>query len=205
MCEPEGRLAYRASAMMFILERAYGIKSTPQIEGPDWLWEERYDIDATLPEGASREQVPAMLRGLLADRFKLAAHIVNREAPSFALVVGKAGSKLTPAKEGATYANKGDRIGMHFRQNMPLANLAQFLANQLQKPVADETGLKGSFWIALDYVPEYPSDKSGGNGLDLAPPLRVAIEEQLGLKLEPRKAPVEFLAIDHIEKAPSEN
>jgi uncharacterized protein (TIGR03435 family) len=63
---------------MFILERAYGIKSTPQIEGPDWLWEERYDIDATLPEGASREQVPAMLRGLLADRFKLAISLTGR-------------------------------------------------------------------------------------------------------------------------------
>jgi uncharacterized protein (TIGR03435 family) len=191
--------------MMFILERAYGIKSTPQIEGPDWLWEERYDIDATLPEGATREQVPAMLRGLLAERFKLAAHIVSREAPSFALVVGKAGSKLTPAKDGASYGNKGDRTGMHFRQNMPLANLAQFLANQLREPVADETGLKGSFWIALDYLPEYPPDKSGGNALDMAPSLRVAIEEQLGLKLEPRKAPVEFLVIEHIEKAPSEN
>ncbi len=75
--------------------------------------------------------------------------------------------------------------------------------------MADETGLTGVFWIALDFAPESllsgPGTSAGAPAVDLAPPLFVAVEEQLGLKLEPRKAPVEFLVIDHIEKAPTEN
>jgi Protein of unknown function (DUF3738) len=96
--EPEGRVAYRLAPMRLIIERAYNLKSSPQVEGPDWLDGERYDIDATLPEGTSKQHVPAMLRALLEQRFKLSAHTVTREAPTFALLVGEAGSKLTPAK-----------------------------------------------------------------------------------------------------------
>jgi uncharacterized protein (TIGR03435 family) len=96
---------------------------------------------------------------------------------------------------------------VHLQQNMPLANLAHFLSNQLQSPVMDETRLEGSFWIALDFAPEYLLNRQGAStgARALAPPLPVAVEEQLGLKLEWRKAPVEFLVIDHFEKVPMEN
>jgi uncharacterized protein (TIGR03435 family) len=206
LCEPAGKIAYKLAPMRLIIERAYNVKSSPQVEGPAWLDGERYDVDAALPEGA-RQEVPAMLRALLAERFKLSTHTVTREAPSLALVVDKAGSKLTPARDGGGYSRKEDGAGVHLQQNMPLANLAHFLSNQLQTPVMDETGLGGSFWIALDFAPEYLLNRqdASARARALAPPLLVAVEEQLGLKVESRKAPVEFLVIDHIEKVPTDN
>ncbi len=65
------------AAARFFAQPAYGLNSAVQIEGPGWLWQETYDMDAPLPEGASKEQAPAMLRALLAERFKLSAHTVT--------------------------------------------------------------------------------------------------------------------------------
>jgi uncharacterized protein (TIGR03435 family) len=152
------------------------------------------------------QQVPAMLRALLADRFKFSTHTDRKETPSYGLVVGKNGPKMKLAKDDdmGTPARE-DRVGRHFRERMPVANLAHFLSIQLGTPVADETGLKGIFMIALDYMPEYRLRAVGSSDTELAPPLQAAVQEQLALTLESRKASVEFLVIEHIEKVPTEN
>lgn len=128
--------------------------------------------------------VPAMLRALLAERFKLSAHTVTRAAPSYALLVGKAGSKLAPPRNSNLFNTQRDLAGIHWRQNMSLPNLAQAISNQLQSPVTDETGLTGVFWIALDFAPESllsgPGTSARAPAVDLAPPLFVAVQEQMG-------------------------
>jgi len=115
------------------------------IQGPDWLWQEGYNVDAPLPEGTSKQDVPAMLRTLLAERFKLRTHTVTKVAPSYALVLSRAGAKLAPAKHDTPFDNRRDRAGIHWRQNTNLANLAQAISNQLQVQMTDETGMSGTF------------------------------------------------------------
>jgi uncharacterized protein (TIGR03435 family) len=204
LCEPN-RVAYRAIPLRMIIQRAYNLQPS-QIVGPDWLDADRFDVDAKLPANSSMQQVPAMLRALLADRFKLSAHTALKEAPSYALVAGRNGSKLKLAKnEDVGTPIQEDRVGRHLRERMPMANLAHFLSIQLGTPVADETGLEGLFMIALDYAPEYRLRASSSNDIALAPPLQIAVQEQLGLKLESRKSSIEFLTIERIERVPMEN
>jgi uncharacterized protein (TIGR03435 family) len=89
-----------------------------------------------------------------------------------------------------------------------MANFARFLSLQLQAQIIDETGLDGLYDMTLNYMPEAQLSSMSARGDDLrdaAPPLRVAIEQQLGLKLEARKGPVKTLVIDHMERIPTEN
>jgi len=205
MCEPPGRVAYRASLLKIIIERAYNLQP-PQIVGPDWLDSERFDIDAQLPAGVSSLDIPLLLCKLLADRFKLSAHTVIKEVSAYGLVVDKNGSKLNLAQDSDVRTPmREDRTGRHLREKMPMANLAHFLSLQLGSPVADETGLRGLFMVSLDFAPEYPLRAAETSGVEVAPHLSLAIQQQLGLKLEPRKSSLETLVVDHIEKVPTAN
>jgi uncharacterized protein (TIGR03435 family) len=170
-----------------------------------------------------------MLQALLADRFKLSIHRETKELPVYALVAAKNGPKLQEAKADATYPNgiKGPdgvarggmmRIGGGevTGQGLPIANLTRMLSQQLGRTVIDKTGLTGKYDFTLQWTP----DESQGpmfKGADGAPPggnpappessgpsLFTAIQEQLGLKLESQKGPVEIIVIDHVEK-PSQN
>jgi uncharacterized protein (TIGR03435 family) len=172
-----------------------------------------------------------MLQALLADRCKLVIHRESTEQPVYALVIAKGGSKLHEAKPGDTYPNglKGPNgqpgVGM-FRmggnggpsltaQGIPISNLVRLLSRQLGRKVIDKTGLTGIYDFTLKWTPDQNTPMFGGPGggpapADAAPPdssgpsLFTAIQEQLGLKLESQKGPVDMIVIDHVEK-PSEN
>jgi uncharacterized protein (TIGR03435 family) len=165
-----------------------------------------------------------MLQAALADRFKLSAHNETRELPIFNLVVVKGGPKFKEAKEGDTYPNgiKGPDgkssagwmtvgPGELTMQAGEIKNLASILSDQLSHHVFDKTGLNGKYDIQLKWAPEDrqgPEMKGAGSSGDSnAPPseasgpsIFAALQEQLGLKLESTKAPVEVLVIDHAEK-----
>jgi len=94
----EGRITYTGVPLKLVMTRAYGVKQH-QISGPSWLDSERFDINAKIPDGVSREQVPAMLQNLLAERFKMTIRRETKEQSVYALVVGKNGPKLTKASE----------------------------------------------------------------------------------------------------------
>jgi uncharacterized protein (TIGR03435 family) len=183
-----------------------------------------------LPPAERGEQLRLMVQSLLADRFKLKLRHESKEHPVYALVVAKNGPKLQEAKPGDTYPNgmKGpDGVGRAGMMNMgpgqltgqglPMESLARLLSQQLGRTVLDQTGLKGNYDFTIQWTPDQsqPAMLKGPEGgkpaTDNAPPpessglsLFTAIQEQLGLKLESRKGPVEFLVIDHVEK-PSEN
>jgi uncharacterized protein (TIGR03435 family) len=182
-------------------------------------------------EQRSVEEQP-MLQALLADRCKLQLHRETKELPVYALIVAKDGPKIQEAKPGDTYPNgiKGlDGIGrpgvtqfgwgLLRGQGVSMANLARKLSSRgnLGRPVVDKTGLTGKYDYTLKWTPDqgrspmFKGPESGQQGVDdrpspesSAPSLFPAIQEQLGLKLESTKAPVEILVIDHVEK-PSEN
>jgi uncharacterized protein (TIGR03435 family) len=140
-----------------------------------------------------------MLQTLLASRFKLALHRENKELSVYALVVAKNGQKLTNAKdEGGPDIRVSD--GSFIFQNVSMPDFAEKLSDlrTIDRPVVDRTGIQGVFDITL---------KSAASAMleDDGPSVFTLIQDQLGLKLEAKKAPVEILIIDHAEKVPTEN
>lgn len=166
-----------------------------------------------------------MLQALLSDRFGLTVHREIKEIPVFALVIAKNGPKMQEAKPGDTYPNgikgpdgrgsagmmEGGR-GKLTGQGLPIKTLVYLLSLQhLGRTIVDKTGLVGNYDFKLQWTPESQSAASAQQGADntlspdsSGPSIFTAIQEQLGLKLESQKGPVEIFVIDHVER-PSEN
>ena len=169
-----------------------------QILGDDLLGSEQYDVSAK-PEGGGSltyERLKPMLVSLLAERFKLVMHRETKVFPGYALVVAKGGSKLhaSDATAGQSSILPGRIIG----HAADMAVLASMLARPLGTPVVNKTGIEGTFDIDLRFAPESSADSS-------RPSIFTAVQEQLGLKLESQKVPLEMLVIDHCERVPTEN
>jgi uncharacterized protein (TIGR03435 family) len=203
LCEPPGRVAYRAAPLKWIIERAFKLQDS-QIKGPGWLDDATFDVTAKLPAAASREDVPLMLRAFLQDRFHLVSHVESREASTFVLTVASGGTKLKPPPDGWDYNWRQNKTGIHLRQRSNMKDLASYLSTQLDRPVVDETGLAGVFAVKLDFAPDSLLIRSESR-VDLAPALPDALLQQLGLKLESRKRQLQTLVIDQIEKVPTAN
>jgi uncharacterized protein (TIGR03435 family) len=180
---------YSNITLVNLLAIAYHVDSA-RISGPAWIDETPYDIAAKLPEGTPKDRAPAMLQALLMERFKLTVHKEMKEQKAYLLVVGKNGPKL---KDGRSEGGQNQMLpGRIMGGAMPLSMLAAMLARFAGYPVVDRTGLQGTYDIDLKFA----KDSS-----DLA----AAVQEQLGLKLETGKAPVETLVVDRAERVPVEN
>jgi uncharacterized protein (TIGR03435 family) len=184
--------------------RAYGMLDY-QISGPEWLQDERFDIAAKPPAGAGEKDFPLMMRSMLADRFKLQAHKDTKVFPVYGLVAEKNGLKAEPVKdEGGN--NMNSSRGYFKCERCPMPAVAGWLARQMDRPVVDMTDLPGVYNLVLNFTPENAEPlKEEGAKKEVYPPLLTAIQEQWGLKLEPKKAPLEILVIDRIERVPTEN
>jgi uncharacterized protein (TIGR03435 family) len=117
-------------------------------------------------------------------------------------VVGKAGSKLKPVEYGRGSTSLGN--GKLVAHGVPLRNLVEQLSRLLNRPVLDKTGLAGAFDFTLEFAPEGRGADAAGD-LPVSPSLFTAVQEQLGLKLEPQKAPVEILVVDRAVRVPTAN
>jgi uncharacterized protein (TIGR03435 family) len=186
-----GRVEIEAATLRQILGLAYGIQRVRIIGGPGWTDFEEYTI-AAKPEraDASRDQIRTMLQTLLAERFKVSLHRETREITVYKLIQANGGTTLKTAKAGGTLEVVPEQSRLTF-SNAPLAGLVNYLANILDSPVQDETGLSGSYDFRLEVL--------APTGEKLSP--FTMVQEQLGLKLEATKAPVEVLVIDHAERA----
>lgn len=202
--EDPGRLTCQQMSPALLIHLAYGVKFL-QVVGPDWLAAPRFEITAILPKGTTKEQIPVMWQNLLVDRFGFRAHHESRETTHFELAVAKNGPKLKPAAQdgagrGAGVAIFKDRITMHFPR-MTTEGLASSLEMRLQKPVTDATGLTGEYEIQLEWAPDTAVTTDG----DSAPALPAALQDQLGLRLETKKGPLDMLVIDQINRTPTGN
>jgi uncharacterized protein (TIGR03435 family) len=144
-----------------------------------------------------------MLQALLTDRFKLSLHRESKEMSVYALVAGKNGPKVKTAESASGISSHSDGGPIHVSATVGMDGFANYLSQRLDRPVLDQTGLKGLFEIKLDWSPD-SIQRPGANDDLQGPSIFTALQEQLGLKLEGRKAPVEVLVIDHAEM-PSEN
>jgi uncharacterized protein (TIGR03435 family) len=217
-----------------LLSQIYGIKEDLVSGLPSWANSARYDIDAKVAgsdvetlKKLRREQRRSMLRSILQDRFKLNAHTETKQLPVFELVVAKSGPKLREATPGDAYTNGikapggVSRAGMimmkpgeFIGQGIPLSTLADALSDNLQRTVIDKTGLTGKYDLTLEWTPDNGADPMF-KGMDDAPQrtpppdasgpsIFIALQEQIGLKLQSANGPVETLVVDHVEM-PSEN
>jgi uncharacterized protein (TIGR03435 family) len=197
-----GRITLENVSLRECISFAYGIPTGRDYElsGPGWLESEKFDIVATFPTETSRDRVREMLRKTLGERFGLKTHEENREIESYALVVAKRGYKLpavSTASDGAFVWGEGKLTA----RAISMSGLADRLSGsgfKLGRPVVDMTRIKGSYNFVLSWAPDNaPADGRAS--------LFTALQEQLGLKLEPRKIMSKILVVDHAEKAPTEN
>jgi len=199
--QPGGRFSGMGWINLMI-QIAYGVEDYQVTGGPGWLSSDRYEIEAKAesPQAGKSEMLP-MLRSLLADRFKLELRREEREFPVFNLVVGKGGAKLTPLKEGER--SKCGRDNSFVCGITSVAQLAKSLQYTVQRPVLDKTGVEGRFDVLLDFDIYTESGRTPPAGYD-KPTLRKALEEQLGLRLEPGKVSLPMLVVESIQR-PTEN
>ena len=209
----------RNHALRTLVAAAYNVNPRAISGGPAWVDSAHYDIIAKSPGEVrpnATEQM-AMLRNLLADRFKLTLGHAQKDLPYYAIVKAKNGPKLkeSPSEDAPpegfpplTFVVTPElvRLPGHHASVADLASVLQRAA--LDRPVVDKTGLAGQFDFALEFAPDetvFGGAFRTANSDDLAKPgLFAAIQEQLGLKLEGARGPVDVLVIDHVER-PSEN
>lgn len=183
----------------------YGIQRSQVVNAPDWIRTELWHVQgiADLPGQPSHMQIQSMVRKLLAERFGLLLHMEQREMPVYAMTVTKGGPKLEPSKDDAAGPqNESDsenagQVTMRAR-NFPIGQLASVLMrNFLDRPVVDQTGLTKRYDLELKWTQDETRAPTDGSA---APVLFTAMREQLGLKLEPVKAPADVLVIDKVER-----
>jgi uncharacterized protein (TIGR03435 family) len=201
----KGQTMFTNVALSQLIERAYSVKDF-QLTGPDWLGNVRFDITVKYPGETTNEQRDLMLQTLLAERLNLAIHRESKEMPAYALVVAKNGPKLEEGKPGG--ASTTTNRGRFEDKGISMAGLADQLARQMERPVADKTGLTGVYNLKLEWTPdEQPAGKGDGASGEpaLGPSIFAALQEQLGLKLQTQKMPVEIIVVDRVERVPTEN
>ena len=212
------RIATVNTSLEFLIGWAYDIHTDRIYGKPKWLDTARYDITASgpgwdRPHPGELSPLQLMMQALLAERFKLAAHRETRELPMYALTVAKGGPKFTTRPHNGPMGQNpfgGSGRGVLVGNEVNAGMLAKVLAQEVGRSVKDETGLQGVFDFKLQWEPDAPAPGAGDAPGTMAnlrggSSLFTAIQEQLGLKLEARKGPVEVLVIDHVEAKPTEN
>lgn len=196
---------------------AYSIQTDGQISGlPGWTVNAQFDVEAKMdpdaaaslakqPQDEQTKQRQLMLQTLLADRFGLKVHHETRELPVYRLVIAKSGLKMQKTLAEESPGVNGGR-GQFTARGISIEVLGLMLSMRLERPVVDKTGLTGSYDAILRWTPDDAAGPSqiSGTSLDSGPSFFTAVQEQLGLKLEPSKEPMDTIVVDHVE-APSEN
>lgn len=193
------RVTLSGYALEGLLMDAYGVESWQLVGGPVWRDTDPFEIVAKAPGDAAPtpEQRRQLLQSLLEDRFKLKVHRETREAPVYALTVAKNGPKLTRSTATDSLYSAGGREMKFQKRTMDFLAKQLSASARLGRPVLDKTALTGEWDFTLNFMPNPPPDSN-------VPDVFTALQEQLGLRLESQKAPVEHLIIDHAEK-PSPN
>lgn len=196
---PTNRFIGHRLPLATLIGIAYGV-DTEYIQGdPDWLDSQEYSVEAKV-EGDKEltyEQMQPLFQHLLEQRFHLITHRVTKPVSGYALTVAKSGPKLAPTKEGAIPHTSMFIDGLQ-AQNIDMAHFATLLRHKVGGPVVNETGISGNFDFKLSYAQANDPNSN-------FPDIFTAVQEQLGLKLESIKVPVDYVVIDHVDKIPTEN
>jgi len=211
-----GRYEVRTASVVDLIRTAYGLDDNDKVVGgPSWLDTNRFDIIAKAPQATSQENLKRMLQNLLADRFKLVVHKDTKPMQVFVLSLGKGKPKLKEAAgsgppnscQGVPQTPQPGVIGYNVVacHNMTMEAFAltvRGMANAyLTNPVVDSTGLKGSWDFEIKWTGRGQLAAAGADGVSIFD----AVDKQLGLKLEPQKAPVPVIVVDSVNDKPTDN
>jgi uncharacterized protein (TIGR03435 family) len=181
----------------------YQVQKSQIADVPEWVKNERWTVDGlSNVEGEPNvSQLQSMFRRVLAERFGLKLHREQRQMPVFALTVVKGGAKMTvnssdPNGLPNQHGSHGSGWVMYQYRNTSMPELALMLLGWVDRPIVDQTGLKGRY----DFQLKWTTDEVQVPGPDAPPGLFTAIQEQIGLKLEPVKAPADVLIVDKVER-----
>ena len=205
--EMERQLFTENETLDSLIAMAYGIHTKQIVGAPAWSSKDRWDIKGVpdVEGDPSWPQQREMMQKLLAERFGLKFHRDARELAIYAITVAKGGPKLAASKSdpesGRDQTANGNNGAWTYRfTNNSIADFADGMQGFLDRPVVDETGIKGKF----DFVLEWMRDGAVSDDPKAPPGLFTAVQEQLGLKIDATKGPAEVLVIDHVER-PSAN
>jgi uncharacterized protein (TIGR03435 family) len=226
VAEPNGRFTARNVPLRMLIRTAYGVQDEQIVGGPDWLDSATFDVLATSPDGVPLTALPSELQALLADRFKLRIHRDTRELAVYLLVPARSGSATGPQltrhvcdREVTTRAVDGNQLpwspcanisngaGRLSVKGAPIAAMLPFITPAVNRVVIDRTGLTGVFDLELRWAPEpvpargaasAPATTPGPE--DARPSIFTAVQEQLGLKLESGRAPIDVIVVDAAER-----
>jgi uncharacterized protein (TIGR03435 family) len=201
-------------SLRLLMSRAFGVAEFQIEGGPSWVDGDKYDVAARADTSLemSREELRPCLQALLAKRFRLRTHRQTKTGSVYSLVAAKNGPKLREHSGGgasgigaSSESGKADIAGT----KATMARLAEYLSGQGGRPVIDNTGLRGEYDFRVEWAPDETAAPPGPPAGDLTAPLSgpsifTALQEQLGLKLEATKGPIEIIVIDSVEK-PSAN
>jgi uncharacterized protein (TIGR03435 family) len=199
----QGQIVFTNVPLKRLIEQAYDAKPL-QVTGPSWIEGVRFDITAKYPPETLRPQRSTMLRTLLEERFKLETHRESKELPGYSLVVGKGGLKAHPIETSDSNSNSnGDgRSTTLTAKGVTMTQLADFLSRELGEFVVDGTGVTGKYEFEMRWARD---EQLAAGDPDPAPSIFTALQEKLGLKLQPQKVPVSMVVVDKVERAPTEN
>jgi uncharacterized protein (TIGR03435 family) len=238
--QPNGRFVATSVTLRMLIGYAYSVREISG--GPNWIASDRWTIEAkaqddlTFPAGPPEFGKPTplgvALQSLLAERFALKVHRETKDVPAYALIVDKAGLKLTavdpppqptpgpppaapppprPGPDGRLPANFMPRPGgimagpgVILASGVSMTQIANVLTGRVGRPVVDKTDLKGYFNLRLEFAPEPAPGAPAAAGDPAGASIFTAIQEQLGLKLESTKVPMDEIVIDSVQR-PSEN
>ena len=198
-----GSFVMRNVPLRYALEWAYDLKDY-EISGPDWIVsEDRYDIFAKAAGPATNEQMRPMLQTLLLERLKMKVHRETRQLPVYVLLPGKGPAKVNPASPDgeATLGGSGTAVIFH---NQPISRFAFMLTRRMDRPVLDKTGLTGVYDYSIDlsglgFNGQPPQNPNAG------PSVFTAVQDDLNLRLEAQRAPIDVLVVDQVDRIPIEN
>jgi uncharacterized protein (TIGR03435 family) len=204
----------RCVSLRLLIKYSYKITDSQLAGGPEWLDTEFYDFEAKADHSLNRAELPPLFQALLTDRFKLQFHRETRTLPALILSMDKSASKMK-AHDGpdewvipimGAGAESAARTPRFKGTRCAMSYLSWWIGQRENRPVLDKTGLAGFWDFMLEFVPDGLGDgRKGPSGEPLppidGPTLTTALREQLGLKLESAKGPVEVYVIDHVERA----
>jgi uncharacterized protein (TIGR03435 family) len=185
-----------------LIRYAYHVQDFQLVDTPDWVRNERYDVIAKSDHEPQDDEMRLMMRALLAERFQLTAHHDKRELSIYALVMLRADHRLGPnitksekdcTADCGTSVNESRQAATLIGRGISMDALAVRLSDSANRVVVDRTGLSANYDVNLSWTPEQSATTTGAS-------LFTALQEQLGLKLESTRGPVEVLVIDHIER-----
>ena len=218
--QPDGTFRAVGATLKMLVMTAYDVKAFQVLNAPEWMGTELWEIQAKADASGgrlSRSDLQARLRALLEERYQLTVHRDRRTMPVYALVVPKSsGIRMTVAtsNEPPGICPCGPALLAPNRASM--AMLADLLSTRLWRVVIDKTGLKGEYAFTLAWTPmpnEYGPESLGlppGTGdnpppdTNAGPSIFTALKEQLGLRLDSQKGPVEVIVVDRVER-PTQN